>query len=56
MVYTHQRFDTGPLAHAGRWRLFPRCVNLKTATGTELKEVFGDWPLPVKGEVNVYRR
>jgi len=36
--------------------LFPRCLNLKTATETELKEVFGQWPLPVKGNPAVYRK
>ena len=36
--------------------LFPQCLNLKAATRTELERVFGEWPLPVKGTVDVYRR
>jgi hypothetical protein len=35
--------------------LFPRCLNLKTATRTELKEVFGAWPLPIIGKADAYR-
>jgi hypothetical protein len=36
--------------------LFPRCLNLKTATKAELEEAVGAWPLPVKGTPDVYRR
>lgn len=34
---------------------FPRCLNLKTATRTQLKEVFGAWPLPIIGKTDAYR-
>jgi len=36
--------------------LFPRCVNLASATHSELEEVFGEWPLPLGGPLKVYRR
>jgi hypothetical protein len=35
--------------------LFPRSLNLKTATRTELKQVFGAWPLPIIGKADAYR-
>lgn len=38
-------------------KLFPRCLNLKTATRAQLVEVFGGWPLPLGGPLKkVYRR
>jgi len=36
--------------------LFPRCLNLKTATKKELAAIFGLWPLPVVGTPTIYRR
>jgi hypothetical protein len=36
-------------------QLFPRCVNLKTATNAELAALFGAWPLPVGHMPKVYR-
>jgi hypothetical protein len=35
--------------------LFPRCLNLKTATRRQLAEVFGEWPLPVSSVPDAYR-
>ena len=35
--------------------IFPQCLNLKTATKSELSRVLGVWPLPTKSIKGVYR-
>lgn len=35
--------------------IFPRFLNLKSATHTELCSVFGVWPLPIKAHTAAYR-
>jgi len=35
--------------------IFPRCLNLKTATNSELADVFGVWPPPVGDIPDTYR-
>lgn len=35
--------------------LFPQHINLKTAKNSDLKALFGTWPLPVENVPEVYR-
>jgi hypothetical protein len=35
--------------------IFPKCLNLKTATKADLEATFDLWPLPTGGVTGVYR-